>query len=102
MLSSRRAKTAQAYAGQGTGLKCAGASVRVAPPFRPGGRLPRFVPAALLAGTLLACGAPEIDRTGPTADWPVFGGDPGGLRYSPLTQINAHNVERLELVWEHH
>jgi quinoprotein glucose dehydrogenase len=56
----------------------------------------------LLAGAALACGKPvAIDRSGPTADWPVFGGDPGGLRYSPLTQITQANVKSLELVWEH-
>jgi quinoprotein glucose dehydrogenase len=32
-------------------------------------------------------------------DWPVYGGDPGGMKYSPLTQINRSNVHRLELAW---
>lgn len=34
-------------------------------------------------------------------DWPYYGYDPGGSRYSPLTQINADNVNDLELVWSH-
>ena len=34
-------------------------------------------------------------------DWPYYGYDPGGSRYSPLTQINVDNVNDLELVWSH-
>src|SRR5438132_377627 len=32
-------------------------------------------------------------------DWPVFGHDPGGTRYSPLKQVNTSNVTRLKLTW---
>ncbi len=32
-------------------------------------------------------------------DWPVYGGDPGGMKYSLLTQINRSNVHELELAW---
>jgi glucose dehydrogenase len=32
-------------------------------------------------------------------DWPVFGHDPGGMRYSPLKQINTKNAQQLKLVW---
>jgi quinoprotein glucose dehydrogenase len=63
--------------------------------------LPRFLLTLALCSAL-ACGTPpQIDRSGPTAEWRVFAGDPGGLRYSPLTQITPQNVDRLELVWEH-
>lgn len=34
-----------------------------------------------------------------TADWPVYGHDPGGSRYSPLQQINRDNVKHLEVAW---
>jgi glucose dehydrogenase len=33
-------------------------------------------------------------------DWPIFGHDPGGLRYSPLKQINTKNVGQLRLAWQ--
>ena len=33
-------------------------------------------------------------------EWPVYGGDPGAQRYSPLQSINRANVERLRPVWE--
>lgn len=53
--------------------------------------------AALLCA---ACGeSPAIDYAGPVSDWPDYGGDTRGLRYSPLTQINAANVNELELAW---
>jgi quinoprotein glucose dehydrogenase len=38
----------------------------------------------------------------PLADWPYYGSDPGGTRYSPLTQINRTNVGQLKIAWEYH
>ncbi len=32
-------------------------------------------------------------------DWPVYGHDPGGQRFSPLTAINASNVSALKIAW---
>ncbi|HEY1891227.1 MAG TPA: pyrroloquinoline quinone-dependent dehydrogenase [Steroidobacteraceae bacterium] len=32
-------------------------------------------------------------------DWPAYGGDPGGMRYSPLSQISPTNVGRLQVAW---
>lgn len=32
-------------------------------------------------------------------DWPTFGHDPGGQRYSPLRQINTTNVRKLVPAW---
>ncbi len=31
--------------------------------------------------------------------WSHYGGDPGGMRYSPLTDINRSNVAQLRLAW---
>jgi quinoprotein glucose dehydrogenase len=39
---------------------------------------------------------------GAFADWPYYGSDPGGNRYSPLTQINRTNVTQLKIAWEYH
>jgi quinoprotein glucose dehydrogenase len=33
------------------------------------------------------------------SDWPAYGRDIGGSRYSPLSQINRHNVKELKVVW---
>jgi len=35
-------------------------------------------------------------------EWPYYGGDAGGMRYSPLTQINRGNVRRLQVAWTYH
>jgi quinoprotein glucose dehydrogenase len=35
-------------------------------------------------------------------DWPTYGRDPGGQRYSALTQINPGNVTKLVRVWTYH
>jgi quinoprotein glucose dehydrogenase len=57
--------------------------------------------AAALALLALGCprGEPAVDRSGPVAGWPAWGGDAGGSRHSPLTQITRENVDRLELAW---
>jgi quinoprotein glucose dehydrogenase len=35
-------------------------------------------------------------------DWPAYGHDAGGMRYSPLMQINRENVSRLKVAWVFH
>ncbi|MBV8210246.1 MAG: pyrroloquinoline quinone-dependent dehydrogenase [Burkholderiaceae bacterium] len=35
----------------------------------------------------------------PDADWPAYGGDAGGSRYSPLAEITPANVGRLRVAW---
>jgi quinoprotein glucose dehydrogenase len=35
-------------------------------------------------------------------DWPYYGHDAGGSRYSPLTQINRENVKNLKVAWVFH
>ena len=35
------------------------------------------------------------------ADWPSYGHDQSGQRYSPLAKINAKNVSRLKLAWQY-
>ena len=37
-----------------------------------------------------------------SGDWPVFGHDAGGTRFSPLTQIDRSNVARLKQAWVFH
>jgi len=35
-------------------------------------------------------------------EWPYYGGDPGGMKYSPLTQITPANVNQLKPAWTFH
>lgn len=36
------------------------------------------------------------------SDWPMFGHDDASTRYSPLTQIDTHNVQNLTRAWTYH
>ena len=35
-------------------------------------------------------------------DWPTYGNDPGGMRYSPIDDINRGNVAKLRVAWVYH
>src|SRR6266446_10458023 len=50
--------------------------------------------AILFAASLLGAAAPDS-----TGDWPVYGHDPGGQRFSPLTIVNRENVKSLKIAW---
>jgi quinoprotein glucose dehydrogenase len=61
---------------------------------------------ALLAASTSACSR-DLPRTpsAPVADereWPAYGGDALGSRYSPLAQITRDNVRRLRVAWTFH
>ena len=36
------------------------------------------------------------------SEWPKYGRDPGGTKYSPLDQINTKNVSTLVRAWSYH
>ena len=55
---------------------------------------------ALLCAALTAASAHA--QSPPASDWPNYGNDPGGMRYSPLTQINRENVASLKVAWTFH
>jgi quinoprotein glucose dehydrogenase len=50
--------------------------------------------AALFLAMLLPAGLPAAAQ-----DWPNYGNDPGGTRYSPLAVINRTNVTQLKQAW---
>ena len=41
----------------------------------------------------------ESAAVSPDTQWSAYGGDAGGTRYSPLTQITPANVSRLQVAW---
>jgi glucose dehydrogenase len=43
-----------------------------------------------------------LQTGGPVDEWPSYGNDPGGMRYSPLDQIDRRNVSRLKVAWVFH
>jgi glucose dehydrogenase len=54
---------------------------------------------ALIAGIFCPAFAQPVPQT---RDWPVYGRDAGGMRYSPLEQINTKNVASLQRAWVYH
>ena len=68
---------------------------------RAGGRPIRTGLLVILVGCMFHCVEPP-NYSGPVADWPHYGRDLGGLRYSPLTQIGPDNVGQLRRVWTYH
>jgi glucose dehydrogenase len=42
-----------------------------------------------------------LQRLYAQTDWPAYGHDPSGQRYSPLAKINVKNVSRLKPVWQY-
>ncbi len=56
--------------------------------------------AALILTAAMGCEAEPPRRTGgPAAGWPIYAGDAGGSRYSPLAEIRPDNVSALEVAW---
>jgi quinoprotein glucose dehydrogenase len=62
--------------------------------------------ASLLLTTAILTFASRATAANPpgdsTDDWPSYGHDPGGMRYSPLMQINRDNVLQLKIAWIFH
>src|SRR5271156_6740178 len=52
--------------------------------------------------TFYILGALLSAQTTPDTDWPYYGGEAGGMRYSLLTQINPRNVSKLKVAWGFH
>ena len=54
---------------------------------------------ALLAPTtvLAQTKAPDLSK-----EWPTYGHDSGGMRFSPLTEITPANVAKLKVAWTYH
>lgn len=52
----------------------------------------------LILGILVLAGC-SIATMQTGKDWPVYGGNKAGNRYSPLTQINPDNVRNLKVAW---
>jgi quinoprotein glucose dehydrogenase len=62
-------------------------------------RLRHRLPTIALAVALAGCVAGPHGGRDVDGDWPTYGNDPGGTRYSPLAQIDRANVDRLRVAW---
>lgn len=56
----------------------------------------RFI-GTLISATLFLIPAPAAGPAG--SDWPSYGRDPGGQRFSPLNKINRSNIASLKVAW---
>ncbi|MGC1303370.1 MAG: PQQ-binding-like beta-propeller repeat protein [Caulobacteraceae bacterium] len=68
----------------------------------------RYVLPAALVAILAAAITAHLVRAAPaapspaSAEWPTYGHDAGGARFSPLTQITSANVAKLQPAWVYH
>ncbi|MBV9549326.1 MAG: hypothetical protein JO256_06590, partial [Alphaproteobacteria bacterium] len=59
----------------------------------------------LLAGAALCVlwvGAGSAQTGDFSKEWPTYGHDAGGMRFSPLTQVTRANVANLGVAWTYH
>ena len=66
----------------------------------------RFRLSTILVVVIIACAtfsaaaSPAVAQYGaPNGEWPSYGGDLGGTKYSGLDQIDATNFDDLEIAW---
>ncbi len=65
------------------------------------GRLHQFCRGTLVFAFIIVAVCAH-GQSKPGSDWPNYGNDPGGMRHSPLTQINRENVAKLKIDWVFH
>jgi quinoprotein glucose dehydrogenase len=65
-------------------------------------RMAVLIAISFVASVAITQVAPSQPASGRIADWPYYGGDAGGSRYSPLTHIDKSNVAKLKVAWEYH
>lgn len=61
-----------------------------------------FLSSALLLSLAWVCDVGSAQAPGNGEDWPAYGHDPGGMRYSALKQIDTTNVAGLQVAWTYH
>ena len=61
----------------------------------------RIFQIVVIAWLALASAAAGAQASG-ESEWPSYGNDPGGMRYSPMSQINRENVSKLKVAWIFH
>jgi quinoprotein glucose dehydrogenase len=59
-------------------------------------RIRTVVPALVIAGSLLAA----QERSPRQVEWLHYGGDPGGMKFSSLSDVKTANVGRLSVAWQ--
>src|SRR5579863_7757575 len=58
--------------------------------------------ALIASAAIAASGDAAGQTTGHASEWPTYGHDAGGMRFSPLKQITPANVAKLAPAWTYH
>ena len=61
-----------------------------------------FLGAAIAASASYQSPSNPTRSTAASTEWPTYGHDPGGMRFSPATQITPANVSQLNVAWVYH
>src|SRR5580693_1764056 len=56
----------------------------------------------MVAGVCALAQSGKTKAVDASKEWPTYGHDPGGMRFSPLTEINPANVSQLKMAWVYH
>src|SRR6516162_7440800 len=59
-------------------------------------------PVGLLVAQATRTPLPTPEPNAASTEWPTYGHDAGGMRYSPLTTITPANVSQLVVAWSYH
>jgi quinoprotein glucose dehydrogenase len=54
---------------------------------------------SVVAVAALIGGAASVLADRATVEWPFYGGDQGGMKYSVLDRVNRQNVAKLRVAW---
>jgi quinoprotein glucose dehydrogenase len=65
-------------------------------------KIPKLLCGLILVGCMAFCSGPARGQSSGNTDWPNYGNDPGGMRYSTLSDINRENVAKLKVAWIFH
>ncbi len=57
---------------------------------------------SVLASALLLAQTNKTPAAAPSKEWPTYGHDSGGMRFSPVAEITPENVSRLKVAWVYH
>jgi len=63
---------------------------------------PRVTPSSQPKADNKPVGGAPTEPNPPETEWRTYGQDSGSNRFSPLMEINPHNVGRLKLAWSYH
>jgi quinoprotein glucose dehydrogenase len=58
--------------------------------------------AAVAVGMVVFAQSGGAQDAAESKEWPTYGHDPGGMRFSPLKQLTAANVSELQVAWVYH